>query len=90
MLSKGKLAKWVMTTEYDNLILKSTKNWQYSDAIVRKVGGDKSAIIQAIKRLVEIDYLEVSTNKNKVLYKKKDTLQKEFDFMFKDFGAQET
>ena len=81
MLSKGKLAKWVMTTEYDNLILKSTKNWQYSDAIVRKVGGDKSAIIQAIKRLVEIDYLEVSTNKNKVLYKKKDTLQKEFDFL---------
>ena len=81
MLSKGKLAKWVMTTEYDNLILKSTKNWQYSDAIVRKVGGDKSAIIQAIKRLVEIDYLEVSTNKNKVLYKKKDTLQKEFNFL---------
>ena len=81
MLSKGKLAKWVMTTEYDNLILKSTKNWQYSDAIVRKVGGDKSAIIQAIKRLVEIDYLEVSTNKNKVLYKKKYTLQKEFDFL---------
>ena len=40
MLSKGKLAKWVMTTEYDNLILKSTKNWQYSDAIVRKVGNE--------------------------------------------------
>tara|TARA_B110001454_G_scaffold20227_1_gene19036 strand:- start:130 stop:690 length:561 start_codon:yes stop_codon:yes gene_type:complete len=70
-----------LTTKYDALILKNTKNWQYSDAIARKVGGDKSAIIQAITRLVEIDYLEVSTNKNKVLYKKKDTLQKEFDFL---------
>ena len=70
-----------MTTKYDDLILKNTKNWQYSDAITRKVGGDKSAIVQAIKRLVEMDYLEVSPNKNKVLFKKKDTVQKEFDFL---------
>ena len=75
------LVKLTLTTKHDELILKNTKNWQYSDAIVRKVGGDKSAIIQAINRLVQIDYLEVSPNKNKVLYKKKDTLQKEFDFL---------
>ena len=75
------LVKSTLTTKHDELILKNTKNWQYSDAIVRKVGGDKSAIIQAINRLVQIDYLEVSPNKNKVLYKKKDTLQKEFDFL---------
>ena len=75
------LVKSTLTTKHDELILKNTKNWQYSDAIVRKVGGDKSAIIQAINRLVQIVYLEVSPNKNKVLYKKKDTLQKEFDFL---------
>ena len=75
------LIKSILTTKYDDLILKNTKNWQYSDAITRKVGGDKSAIIQAIKRLVEMDYLEVSPNKNKVLFKKKDTVQKEFDFL---------
>ena len=71
-----------MTTQYDHLILKHTGNWKNTDSIVTKVGGDKSAIVQAIKRLVEMDYLENSPNKNKILYKRKDTVQSEFDFLF--------
>ena len=70
-----------MTTQYDDLILKHTGNWKNTNAIVTKVGGDKSAIVQAIKRLVEIDYLENSSNKNKILYKRKDTPQSEFNFL---------
>ena len=70
-----------MTTQYDELILKHTGNWKNTNAIVTKVGGDKSAIVQAIKRLVEMDYLENSPNKNKVLYKRKGTAQSEFNFL---------
>ena len=70
-----------MTTKYDDLILKHTGNWKHTNAIVAKVGGDKSAIIQSIKRLVEMDYLQNSTNKNKILYKRKDTPQSEFNFI---------
>jgi len=43
--------------------------------------GDKSAIVQAIQRLVEMDYLQNSPNKNKILYKRKDTPQSEFNFL---------
>jgi len=70
-----------LTTKYDDLILKNTKNWQYSDAITRKVGGDKSAIIQAIKRLVEMDYLEVSPIKIKYYSKKKTQYKKNLIFL---------
>jgi len=70
-----------LTTQYDDLILKHTGNWKNTDAIVAKVGGDKSAIVQAIKRLVEMDYLENSPNKNKILYKRKGTAQSEFNFL---------
>jgi len=70
-----------LTTKYDDLILKHTGNWKNTDAIVTKVGGDKSAIVQAIQRLVEMDYLENSPNKNKILYKRKSTAQTEFNFL---------
>ena len=70
-----------MTTQYDDLILKHTGNWKNTAAIVTKVGGDKSAIVQAIQRLVEMDYLQNSPNKNKILYKRKDTPQSEFNFL---------
>ena len=70
-----------MTTKYDDLILKNTSNWRATNDIVRKVGGDKSAIIQACKRLAEIDYLETNPNKNKIMYRKKNTIQTEFNFI---------
>ena len=70
-----------MTTKYDDLILKNTSNWRSTSDITRKVGGDKSAIIQACERLVEMDYLQTNPNKNKIMYKRKDTLQSEFNFL---------
>jgi len=53
-----------LTTKYDDLILKNTSNWRSTSDITRKVGGDKSAINQACKRLVEMDYLQTNPNKN--------------------------
>lgn len=73
--------KLILTTKYDDLILKYTSNWKHTNAIVAKVGGDKSAIILAIQRLVEMNLLQNSTNKNKILYKRKNTVQSEFDFI---------
>lgn len=71
----------ILTTIHDNKILENTSNWRNTKSIVGKVGGDKTAIVEAIHRLEEIDYLEVSKDKNKILYKKKDTMQSEFSFL---------
>jgi hypothetical protein len=70
-----------LTTIYDDKILNLTSNWRATNDIVRKVGGDKSATIQAIKRLLEIGHLETKPDTNKVLYKKMNTAQSEFDFI---------
>ena len=70
-----------MTTIYDDKILNLTSNWRTTNDIVRKVGGDKSGIIEALKRLLEIGYLENKPDTNKILYKRKDTAQSEFDFL---------
>lgn len=70
-----------MTTRYDNKILEICSNWQFTNKIVEKVKGDKSATIQALKRLVGMGFLEVKPNSNKILYKRLDTAQKEFDFL---------
>ena len=73
--------KLILTSKYDDLILKNTSNWRTTKDIVRKVGGDKSAIIQACKRLVETDHLETNPNKNKIMYRRKDTAQSEYNFI---------
>ncbi len=70
-----------MTTIYDDKIFNLTANWRATNEIVRKIGGDKSAIIQALKRLTETDHLETKPNTNKILYKIKDTAQSEFNFL---------
>tara|TARA_Y100000389_G_C17269222_1_gene417061 strand:+ start:212 stop:772 length:561 start_codon:yes stop_codon:yes gene_type:complete len=70
-----------LTIEYDDLILKNTSNWRATKDIVKRIGGDKTAIIQACKRLVEIDYLETNPNKNKIMYRRKNTVQSEFNFI---------
>lgn len=75
------LTKPILTTKYDDRILELTSNWRHANDIVRKVGGDKSAISQALKRLVEIDHLQVKPNSNKILYKRKDTAQSEYNFL---------
>ena len=73
--------KPILTTEYDDLILKNTSNWRVTNDIVRKIGGDKSEIIQACKKLEETDYLETNPNKNKIMYRRKKTPQSEFNFI---------
>jgi hypothetical protein len=73
--------KLILTSKYDDLILKNTSNWRTTKDIVRKIGGDKSAIIQACKRLVETDHLETNPNKNKIMYRRKDTAQSEYNFI---------
>ena len=73
--------KLILTTKYDDLILKNTSNWRTTKDVARKVGGDKSAIIQACKRLVETDHLETNPNKNKIMYRRKDTAQSEYNFI---------
>lgn len=70
-----------MTTIYDDKIFKLTSNWRTTNDIVRKVGGDKSATINALKRLLEIGYLGTKPDTNKILYKKTNTVQNEFDFI---------
>lgn len=70
-----------MTTKYDDLILKNTQNWRSISDITKKVGGDKSEVMKACERLVEIDYLQTNPNKNKIMYKRKNELQDEFNFL---------
>lgn len=70
-----------MTTIYDDKILNLTSNWRATNDIVKKVGGDKSGIVQALKRLLEIGYLETKPDTNKIVYKRKNTAQSEFDFL---------
>lgn len=70
-----------MTTIYDDKILNLTSNWRTTNDIVRKVGGDKSGIIQALKRLLEMGYLETKPDTNKILYKRMDAVQSEFNFI---------
>ena len=70
-----------MTTTHDDKILNLTSNWRATNDIVRKVRGDKSATIHAVKRLLETGYLETKPDTNKVLYKRTDTVQSEFNFI---------
>ena len=71
--------KSILTTKYDDLILKNTSNWRSTSDITRKVGGDKSAINQACKRLVEMDYLQTNLNKNKIKIHKIRSVEDEYE-----------
>ena len=70
-----------MTTKYDDKILELSGNWKFTNDIVRKIGGDKSAIVEALKVLEIIGYLQTKPNKNKLVYKKNDKVQSEFNFL---------
>ena len=70
-----------MTTKYDDKIIELTGNWKLTNDIVRKIGGDKSAIVEALKVLEINGYLQTKPNKNKLVYKKNDKVQSEFDFL---------
>ena len=70
-----------MTTKYDDKILELTGNWKFTNDIVRKIGGDKSAIVETLKILENIGYLQTKPDKNKLVYKKNDDVQSEFNFL---------
>jgi hypothetical protein len=70
-----------LTTKYDDKILELTGNWKLTNDIVRKIGGDKAAISSALKILELIGYLQTKPDKNKLIYKKNDDAQSEFNFL---------
>jgi hypothetical protein len=70
-----------LTTKYDDKILELTSNWKLTNDIIRKIGGDKSAIIESLKMLEIIGYLQTKPDKNKKIYKKNVKVLSEFDFL---------
>ena len=70
-----------MTTKYDDKILELTGNWKLTNDIVRKIGGDKKVISGALKILELIGYLQTKPDKNKLIYKKNENAQSEFNFL---------
>ncbi len=70
-----------MTTKYDDKIFELTGNWKLTNDIVRKIGGDKTAISNALKILELIGYLQTKPDKNKLIYKKNENAQSEFNFL---------
>ena len=70
-----------MTTKYDDKIIELSGNWKLTNDIVRKIGGDKTAISNALKILELIGYLQTKPDKNKLIYKKNENAQSEFNFL---------
>jgi len=70
-----------LTTKYDDKILELTGNWKLTNDIVRKIGGDKKVISGALKILELIGYLQTKPDKNKLIYKKNENAQSEFNFL---------
>jgi MinD-like ATPase involved in chromosome partitioning or flagellar assembly len=70
-----------LTTKYDDKIFELTGNWKLTNDIVRKIGGDKTAISNALKILELIGYLQTKPDKNKLIYKKNENAQSEFNFL---------
>ena len=68
-----------MTTKYDDKILELTGNWKLTNDIVRKIGGDKMAISNALKILELIGHLQTKPDKNKLIYKKNEKIARKID-----------
>jgi len=75
-----------LTTNYDGRILGFTHDWISTNKLIRKVHGNKTLILKAIKDLEAIDYLESRKVKNTKEYKRIDDAQTETEFnkMMKD------
>ena len=59
-----------LATKYSNSILKSTDQWTDLNDIIQICNGDKSEIIEDIKRLENMGFLDSRTFKKMTLYKK--------------------
>ena len=71
-----------MATKYSNAILKSTDQWTDLNDIIQICNGDKSEIIEDIKRLENMGFLDSRTFKKMTLYKKHEGHQNHDEFLF--------
>ena len=71
-----------MTTKYSDSILKSTDQWTDLDDIIQICNGKKLEIIEDIKRLENMGFLESRTFKKMILYKKHERHQNHEQFVF--------
>lgn len=69
-----------MTTHYDDKILGNTSEWIGTNALVLAVKGDKTGTIKAIHELESMSYLESRKVRNSIEYRRKDTVDSEFNF----------
>jgi len=71
-----------LTSKYDDLILKNTREWISTNDLVREIQGNKTLIVKAIKNN---PFLESRKKGNRIEYKRKDMAETEtqFDLMFK-------
>ena len=71
-----------MATKYSDSILKSTDQWTDLDDIIQICNGKKLEIIEDIKRLENMGFLESRTFKKMILYKKHESHQNHEQFVF--------
>ena len=71
-----------MATKYSDSILKSTDQWTDLDDIIQICNGKKLEIIEDIKRLENMGFLESRTFKKMILYKKHERHQNHEQFVF--------
>jgi hypothetical protein len=69
-----------LTTHYDDKILEHTSEWITTNALVRRVIGDKTGIIKGIKELKSLEYLESRKIGNTIQYRRKDGIQTNDNF----------
>ena len=71
-----------MTTKYSDSILKSTDQWTDLDDIIQICNGKKLEILEDIKRLENMGFLDSRTFKKMILYKKHERHQNHEQFVF--------
>jgi len=57
---------------YDDRILENTGDWIHTNDLVRRVKGDKTGIIETIRRLIDEKVMDSKKEGNKILYIRKD------------------
>ena len=78
-----------MTTIHNEYILFCTDQWAETKNILEKCGGNESEIIESVKRLESMGFLESRSFKNIIFYKKYDKPQtrEQFSSMMEIFSS---
>lgn len=73
-----------MRISIEDRILKITGEWIHTNAIVlhKDIRGDKTAIIRTLHKLAKSEDLETKKERNKILYKRRDTARSDEDFQY--------